>query len=685
MTRLELLPTELLLNILVYLPVQTLAALRQTSQFWNEFFKANEQGIYHKAALLHNFVDAIGISLNDAKVRHRGIAMRDVITWKNYCRRCLQLHRNWLGHGYASIGAYTTTDFVHRIKVDEEVGILVTTNSFGGLTVSDANTDEVLWSLAESYVREYAHCEYEKGYLVFDRLEGTKEVWRLSVDAAQSPISTVWEGARPDEAQLSASKAAAARHATTTPRGHFTPWAILRPSEPTRAYHLVYPTLAVVGVNSVFLWDVPSATLVETIRDIQGLHGGDRPLGRINYVELNSRHVFLCGEHELRVFARGGGSLVLRVSSQQNPLTSTRVALGSPTVIRRDPSPIQPLTAHIIEQPITNFLDSMFLAVHVSPCGRELAAMLSDDRLLLIEDFERIVKGQASFEDVALEVKLSGVPQDGDGGWMPDVLSVYLALDHGRVGVVTTAGLYLITLDFTRSALPELPESSVPPSLGFIRGRSTLPPSVSFPNVAFSFVPFIGAPLGTSPGLLHDVSCLQMTESRLYMTWYDLDIACVDPSAPPMSLAEQFPNAWGGVSVDSASADLSEDADSSANVPNADDRPRWGDVSVPEGSGQWNAHPEEETGGSSGWGENSMPDTWLVGDADVVDHMEAAIITAGGSDYDEDMEDEAGSDDMSGEWEWEQPDDDGGSDFGDHDELNPRRIVVRVDCSPKTI
>lgn len=36
---------------------------------------------------------------------------------------------------------------VHRIKVDEKVGLAMTTSGVGGLVVRDLESDEVLWEL----------------------------------------------------------------------------------------------------------------------------------------------------------------------------------------------------------------------------------------------------------------------------------------------------------------------------------------------------------------------------------------------------------------------------------------------------------------------------------------------------------------------------------------------------------
>ena len=55
---------------------------------------------------------------------------------------------NWFGRGTTSIKCYADHPCdVHRIKVDEAHGILITTHEYGGLTVFDLDSTEVLWKL----------------------------------------------------------------------------------------------------------------------------------------------------------------------------------------------------------------------------------------------------------------------------------------------------------------------------------------------------------------------------------------------------------------------------------------------------------------------------------------------------------------------------------------------------------
>ena len=153
----------------------------------------------------------------------------------------------------------------------------------------------------QSYVRTGAHCEYDHGYLVFDRFSGKKEVWRLASDdgalAAHSP---------PDREQLDASARAASLHHQYAPCGQFRPWALLAFPSTTRVYRLAYPTLICANARQAFLHDVRTGALVQTI---------DIGLRTICYVDVNERHAFACEPDAVHVFSRESGTEILRVSA----------------------------------------------------------------------------------------------------------------------------------------------------------------------------------------------------------------------------------------------------------------------------------------------------------------------------------------------------------------------------------
>ena len=156
-------------------------------------------------------------------------------------------------------------------------------------------------------------------------MEGTKEVWRRSVDYTPEDAAFVIEGSKPVPRQLlafaaaelvcncattSTSETPESEQSTPPQRGHFRPWALLRPPDSTRAFRLSYPILGSTSRNTIYLWDVRTGALVQQIDEIQQLNSDDvnnsrDPLGEINYIEVGEKYVFVCGRLALRVFERG--------------------------------------------------------------------------------------------------------------------------------------------------------------------------------------------------------------------------------------------------------------------------------------------------------------------------------------------------------------------------------------------
>ena len=79
----------------------------------------------------------------------------------------------------------------------------------------------------------------------------------------------------------------------------------------------------------------------------------------------------------------------------------------------------------------------MGFVVHISSCGRHLAALLHSSRLIVIRDFERAAKENISIYDLAFEVQLGS----------PCYSSRYLAYENGRIAV-TTVRTFLFTIPY---------------------------------------------------------------------------------------------------------------------------------------------------------------------------------------------------------------------------------------------
>jgi F-box-like len=149
---LDILPVEKVLEILEYLPVQTLHSLLLVSRDWEIFIQENETSIYRKAALLHGFLPSSDFtSVSDLGSIFPARTLAGVHDWKGFCRRRRLIDRSWCGNGPSLINKFTATGgTVHRIKIDESAGYIITTSKRGGLYVTDLLQNELLWSLPEA-------------------------------------------------------------------------------------------------------------------------------------------------------------------------------------------------------------------------------------------------------------------------------------------------------------------------------------------------------------------------------------------------------------------------------------------------------------------------------------------------------------------------------------------------------
>lgn len=182
---LRILPTEISLSVLSYLPLPTLCSLPTLSRQWLDFCSENQSAIFHNAAILHEFIQPKTTQLEDALSAYVGSPWDGVTDWKDFCkstpsngltdlfhpyayetlgyrliaapentdlifvgRRFCQLRRNWAGTGRVVARLVTPPGSdVHRIKVDEKAGICITTRMFGGLAVTHLFSGVLLWSL----------------------------------------------------------------------------------------------------------------------------------------------------------------------------------------------------------------------------------------------------------------------------------------------------------------------------------------------------------------------------------------------------------------------------------------------------------------------------------------------------------------------------------------------------------
>nr|GAT56698.1 predicted protein [Mycena chlorophos] len=295
------LPPELTLDILSHLTVPSIQALCSVSRGWHALIRTHEAAIY-RALALREFSVPSRITTFDELTDSKILSSRSLAAstdWKSFCATRHRTELAWLGKAASSITSHSEAGrHVHRFKVDEKRGFIVATGTslHPGLRVTEMESGSLLWSLSGIHVTRYAHCEYDEGYVIFNRQypSNDKEVWRFLEDPDTIPAPGFALNAPPDGPQLNASASAP---------GRFIPWAVIRPPGPNiHAFRFVYPTLAAASETSIYIWEVPSGTLLQAI-DI----GED--IGAVCYVEISRQPpgegglVFVCGTDALCAFS----------------------------------------------------------------------------------------------------------------------------------------------------------------------------------------------------------------------------------------------------------------------------------------------------------------------------------------------------------------------------------------------
>jgi hypothetical protein len=162
----------------------------------------------------------------------------------------------------------------------------------------------------QNYVWPFSHCEYDNGYIVFNRRH-QKEVWRVASEWSSNRDISV---ASPlDQRQIMMAELFREDTATNT-RGQFMPCALITVPEDTHAFRLFFPTLAVAGPNCYYLWDVRTGTLIQSVVD-PDLNADSQ----VNYVEVSERHVFVSRMSDIHIYSRTDGRRVWSIDANFVP------------------------------------------------------------------------------------------------------------------------------------------------------------------------------------------------------------------------------------------------------------------------------------------------------------------------------------------------------------------------------
>ena len=86
---LSVLPAEVTLSVLSHLPIPSLLWLPTLSRQWLDFFTTNESEIFHRAAILHEYIKPETLLLEDALSVNTGRPWAGSTSWKDFCKlRC---------------------------------------------------------------------------------------------------------------------------------------------------------------------------------------------------------------------------------------------------------------------------------------------------------------------------------------------------------------------------------------------------------------------------------------------------------------------------------------------------------------------------------------------------------------------------------------------------------------------
>lgn len=232
---LQVLPAEIILRVLEFCPTAAVASLTCVSKAWNEFIdKTHQDAIYASPDRTPRPTGAKDFSFL-SELKSFTSTYQDVRSWKDLCKRQTLLAKNWNSEQPAT---HETTvrigdDPIWRFRPDFQRRLLLATSHAGGLTVTDLDTGQSLWSLGLDEVRPFAHLEYQDGTAVWDREGDALEVWRTGLEGLA--------------------------------RGEFRQVAVLPHDIQTRGFQLSFDTLCVVSSEGKgFVYDMPGNPRLRT-------------------------------------------------------------------------------------------------------------------------------------------------------------------------------------------------------------------------------------------------------------------------------------------------------------------------------------------------------------------------------------------------------------------------------------
>ncbi|KAJ6016311.1 hypothetical protein N7540_010902 [Penicillium herquei] len=190
---LTILPPEIVLRVLDFASISTLASLTTLSRAWHEFIDLTHQEAIYSSDSKTSHPPNVARDLSFLEdTRTISKLFEGTTSWKELCKRQTLLACNWADacpitqESVLQVG----NDPVWRFRPDFKRRFFVSTSHIGGLNVTDMESGRILWRLPSTLdrnvdsVRPYAHLEYQDGIAVFDREGDSVEVWQADLDGA---------------------------------------------------------------------------------------------------------------------------------------------------------------------------------------------------------------------------------------------------------------------------------------------------------------------------------------------------------------------------------------------------------------------------------------------------------------------------------------------------------------------
>ncbi|KAF6753758.1 hypothetical protein DFP72DRAFT_813928 [Ephemerocybe angulata] len=514
---LSTLPPELLIHVISYLELPSLTLIPLLSKAFRRFFTEaqNEVVIWRNVCVLHGLVyTSSKDGSNSEPPRREWGRWRD---WKaNFVagiKHRVEVHRSWCGELPSIIGKMLpSVRNLRRIKVDERNGFFLTTQANGGLIVSDISTSHMLWCTPRIPAHQSAELEYDQGYAIIPRPDGSKEVWRSRSIPSTAGIPATYT---PDLHQRVASALANGREddvRSVSKKHEFVSLpAGLRPSGLDHSFRslFVYPYLIASSQSQVYIWDVRTGEEIQTVASIQRFTvPQEHSMGATE--QLGERWIFVAGREGLRVFARGAeffdaggpnsnfaaGQIVLRIPSDKMHYSRWNVIWNKEVDwMSEEGANTLPIRDDTLGEPklVRRRVEDKFFVVRISPDQKHLVAMLVSSRLLFIPYFERVISGEASLWDVAIDIQLGGV--------MTPTRSSRLSVTQFTSCIMQRSGIFIVTPYFTGRMKTSTSSATRDP---------TREVDITVHRLAPSFM---------DPYRLSQVDSLEMSDSGIWIDW----------------------------------------------------------------------------------------------------------------------------------------------------------------------